>query len=380
MAGAGRPEIRRGGLGTPPSRVRHYAGGGRATLSLFGVSVISSYLRPAHAAPCQPPPLPLARSSSAQAAFYQPLGSQLCVMNTSDVSTSSMLSPAQVHYLSTARPVYYSPRAHLVDWLPDHLLALAVPVIAYWISSIFFHILDISEWKWLDKYRIHESAEVKSRNLVTRAQVIRAVILQQIVQTIIGFFWMEKKLSGELVDHVGNMQRLEPMIARLLSWTVGEKMGARILDHDGALVLYTVYWWAIPTAKFLFGMCVAIHCHPSQDFPLRLILAAQVRYRHMAVFPPPCDAHEPLALQAVSLRAPPAIRPLRVRRVVQPPGGGSRPRHGWHRRCGAPIVHDNARGHAALPRLEPQDSRRSLRIQPTFRPASTYHEQQRRLP
>lgn len=170
-----------------------------------------------------------------------------------------MLSPGQVHYLSTTRPIYYSPRAHLVDWLPDHLLALAVPVIAYWVASILFHILDISEWKWLEKYRIHESAEVKSRNLVTRAQVIRAVILQQIVQTIIGVFWMEQELSGELLDHVAHIQWLEPTVARILSWVLGEKTGARILDRDGALLLYTVYWWAIPSVKFLFGMCVTIH-------------------------------------------------------------------------------------------------------------------------
>ncbi|EPT00939.1 hypothetical protein FOMPIDRAFT_1023496 [Fomitopsis schrenkii] len=177
-------------------------------------------------------------------------------MNASDIPSPSMLSPGQVHYLSTTRPIYYSPRAHLVDWLPDHLLALAVPVIAYWVASILFHILDISEWKWLEKYRIHESAEVKSRNLVTRAQVIRAVILQQIVQTIIGVFWMEQELSGELLDHVAHIQWLEPTVARILSWVLGEKTGARILDRDGALLLYTVYWWAIPSVKFLFGMFV----------------------------------------------------------------------------------------------------------------------------
>ncbi|KAI0726756.1 sphingosine hydroxylase [Fomitopsis betulina] len=176
-------------------------------------------------------------------------------MNISDIAPS-MLSPGQVHYLSTARPFYYSPRAHLIDLLPDHHLALAVPVIAYWAASIFFHILDISQWKWLEKYRLHDSAEVKARNLVTRGQVVRAVFVQQIVQTIIGLFCIQAELSGELLDHVAGMQRLEPAVARILSWVLGEKTGARILDRDGALLLYTVYWWAIPTAKFLFGIFV----------------------------------------------------------------------------------------------------------------------------
>ena len=219
--------------------------------------MISSYFRPAHAAPATHL-LFLVPGAGESSGCAPPVAYQARVMNTSDIPMPSMLSPGQVHYLSTARPIYYSPRAHLVDWLPDHLLALAVPVVAYWISSILFHILDVSEWKWLDKYRLHESAEVKTRNLVTRAQVIRAVILQQIVQTIIGYFWMEKKLSGELVDHLGNMQQLEPTVASILSWTLGDKTGARILDRDGALLLYAVYWWAIPSAKFFFGMYVAI--------------------------------------------------------------------------------------------------------------------------
>ncbi|KAH9933340.1 sphingosine hydroxylase [Fomitopsis serialis] len=166
-------------------------------------------------------------------------------MNSTAAPTLSMLSQAQVHYLSTNRPFYYSPHAHLFDWCPDHMLALAAPVIAYWVSSVFFHILDISEWKWLDKYRIHESAEVKSRNLVTRSEVIRAVVLQQIVQT--------EKPSGALVDHVGAILRLEPTLARILTWTLGEKWahGSRPRRRAAAL---RAYWWANPVARFFFGM------------------------------------------------------------------------------------------------------------------------------
>ncbi|KZT70735.1 hypothetical protein DAEQUDRAFT_688586, partial [Daedalea quercina L-15889] len=177
-------------------------------------------------------------------------------MNYTKAPSPSVLSPAALHYLSTNQPFYYSPRAHLFDWCPDHLFALAIPVIAYWVSSTFFHILDISEWKWLDKYRIHESSEVKSRNLVTRAEVIRAVLLQQVVQTAIGFFWMEQKSSGMLVDHVGNMLQLEPTLAGVLARTLGDKMGARVLDRDGAQLLYATYWWAIPVAKLIFGMFI----------------------------------------------------------------------------------------------------------------------------
>jgi len=166
------------------------------------------------------------------------------------------LNPSQLHYLRTNHPLYYSPKPILVSWLPDHYLALAAPVIAYWVSSLMFHSLDISGWKWLDKYRIHESAEVKSRNLVSRSQVIQAVLLQQVVQTILGFFWMEETVSGADVDHIGAMLRMGPALVHVLKWTLGEKTGGRLLDTDGARLLYAVYWWAIPIAKFIFGMFV----------------------------------------------------------------------------------------------------------------------------
>ncbi|CCM02554.1 uncharacterized protein FIBRA_04657 [Fibroporia radiculosa] len=176
--------------------------------------------------------------------------------NTTVSSYLFTLGPTQQHYLSTAQPFYYSPKAHLLSPLPDNYLALAAPVFTYWASSLFFHVLDISNWHWLEKHRIHESAEVKSRNLATRWQVIRAVLLQQLVQTVLGYLWMGEQVSGAGVDHIGNMMRLGLMLMRVLSLTVGENAGGRILESYGAQLLYAIYWWAIPIAKFFFGMFI----------------------------------------------------------------------------------------------------------------------------
>ncbi|KAI0349400.1 sphingosine hydroxylase [Trametes cingulata] len=170
--------------------------------------------------------------------------------------TPFFLDARQHQYLATHTPFYYTPKTALVSWLPDHLFTLAVPVVAYWGLSIFFHILDTSGWKWLDKYRLHESEEVKSRNLVTRAQVFWAVILQQFVQTALGLWWIEEKPIGADVDHVANMLRLAEPMARAVTWVFGEKTGSHILATQGAEGLYTLYWWAIPSAKFLLGMFI----------------------------------------------------------------------------------------------------------------------------
>ncbi|KAI0793958.1 sphingosine hydroxylase [Fomes fomentarius] len=170
--------------------------------------------------------------------------------------TTTFLDEGQLRYLSTHTPVYYTSEARLWSPLPDHILAVAVPVIGYWISSLVFHVLDISNWKWLDKHRIHDSEEVKSRNLVTRAEVVRAVIFQQIVQTIVGLWWVDEKPTGEQVDHIANMLWLAPTLERVVTWALGQEVGRQLLANRGAEGLYTLYWWAIPAAKFMFGMFI----------------------------------------------------------------------------------------------------------------------------
>ena len=169
-------------------------------------------------------------------------------------ASASFLDASQLQYLSTQHPVYYTPRIELVPGFADNLFALAVPVIAYWVLSLFFHCLDVSNFRWLDRYRIHESEEVKSRNLVTRTHVVLAVVFQHIIQTLIGYWWIEEKPTGGQVDHVANMLQLAPVFGRAVTFVLGEEAGAQLLAHSGADGLYTLYWWAIPIAKFFFGM------------------------------------------------------------------------------------------------------------------------------
>ncbi|KAI0741448.1 sphingosine hydroxylase [Daedaleopsis nitida] len=170
--------------------------------------------------------------------------------------TATFLDASQLRYISTHTPFYYTPNVRLFAGLPDHLFALAVPVLSYWILSIFFHILDISEWKRLDKYRLHESEEVKARNLVTRTEVVRAVIFQQVIQTLMGLWWVEELPTGGEVDHVANMLRMASWLEWLATWVLGEEAGRQLLASRGADGLYTLYWWALPVARFFMGMFI----------------------------------------------------------------------------------------------------------------------------
>lgn len=169
-------------------------------------------------------------------------------------TVSPFISSAQQHYLQSARPFYYRPESALISWLPDHLLSLAAPVVAYWVASAFFHYLDCSSAQWLNAYRIHDSAEVKSRNLASRGQVFRAVVLQHVVQTVMGLWWMEKKPVGDQVDHLAAIASKAPLVVSVLRGLLGAQSGSQLWATYGAAILYNLYWWAIPFSKILFGM------------------------------------------------------------------------------------------------------------------------------
>ena len=69
--------------------------------------------------------------------------------------------------------------------IPDKLSSLLLPLIAYWGFSMFFHLLDTKDY--LPQYRLHTPAEVLKRNRVSRYEVVRDVIVQQIIQTFVGY-------------------------------------------------------------------------------------------------------------------------------------------------------------------------------------------------
>ncbi|KAK9246342.1 fatty acid hydroxylase superfamily-domain-containing protein [Lipomyces tetrasporus] len=72
----------------------------------------------------------------------------------------------------------------LLPFISDKYLSLILTVVIYWVVSIFFHVIDAFDL--LPKYRIHPPEEVSSRNKVTVTEVIRDVLVQQLIQTITG--------------------------------------------------------------------------------------------------------------------------------------------------------------------------------------------------
>ena len=82
-------------------------------------------------------------------------------------------------------PTYeVKPLPSLIPGFPDAVLSLALPIVAYWAVSGIFHLIDV--WDLFPQYRLHTPAEVLKRNHVSRWDVVRDVVIQQIVQTLFG--------------------------------------------------------------------------------------------------------------------------------------------------------------------------------------------------
>lgn len=88
--------------------------------------------------------------------------------------------------LSSPKPpvISLTKQPDLIAGIPDGILAVIAPVVAYWLYSSFFHIIDV--YTLAEKYRIHPSEEEQSRNKASHSDVIQDVILQHVIQTVAG--------------------------------------------------------------------------------------------------------------------------------------------------------------------------------------------------
>ena len=155
-------------------------------------------------------------------------------------------------------PFYYVHRESFVPGIPDRLAAFLITNTVYWVVSIVYHFLDISGWKWLEKYRIQDSEEEKSRNLVTKGKVVRTVAIQQCLQTVFGIccFVVLSPEDGTFSNHAKDLREMAEKITRWVIWFMGEQRGQVFVDKYGSSLTYNMYWWFIPIIQYLIALCV----------------------------------------------------------------------------------------------------------------------------
>jgi len=184
----------------------------------------------------------------------------------------------------------------LIPFISDFYLSLVLPIAAYWIVSLFFHYIDTHDiWP---QYRLHTPAEILKRNHVTRYEVARDVIIQQIIQTIVAAIiglsepeelrgkesyditlWARRiriaqKALPQLLGVLGlnaaaiskNVAGSHPLLAGALAGgkypflTTGLDVasGTPVPAFAGweMLVAKTMYWYAVPAAQFMLAIFI----------------------------------------------------------------------------------------------------------------------------
>lgn len=152
-------------------------------------------------------------------------------------------------------PIYYTPNTQYLSWISDKDLSLLTPVLVYWLASAFFETLDWCSFPFFEKYRIHEPEEVKKRNKVSATKVFWMVVIQQIIQTALGYWALDENeaIHEAMRDHRVALQTYGAYISRAAFIVLGPSNGSKLLRYCGAELTSWVYWWGVPTVQFLWA-------------------------------------------------------------------------------------------------------------------------------
>ncbi|KAI0028130.1 sphingosine hydroxylase [Vararia minispora EC-137] len=168
------------------------------------------------------------------------------------VNITDVLFPPSA--FSSKTPFYFSAAPEYIPGISDHYLSIFAPIVIHWAVAGFFHALDCSEADWIVRHRIHESAEVKSRNRVSRLEVLRAVIFQQVVQMSLAYFWMDS--APHHVEPRAEMSILAGRMYLALGKLVGQGAAYAFMKAGGPDMVWAMYWWIIPVVQFFIAMFV----------------------------------------------------------------------------------------------------------------------------
>lgn len=228
--------------------------------------------------------LPLISSASNTDAIPGP-ATPLFAMNATTMAASGALPPLPAYTLQPLEP--------LIPPIADKYMTLIFPILAYWGLSMIFHMIDV--YDLFPQYRLHTPAEVLKRNHVSRWEVVRDVVIQQVVQTLVGMAiaWNEedqmtgkddynvavwaqrlrlgqqyvpaalalvgldgKKLAGKIMNDVPDVAGFlaggqYPWLAEVVNDTIVPRFAVWEL-----LLAKFIYWVGVPALQFGFAILV----------------------------------------------------------------------------------------------------------------------------
>ena len=207
-------------------------------------------------------------------------------------SSHYTMSSSRLHELPLLPTYELHPLPFLAPPIPDKLLTLLLPIAAYWILSMIFHWIDTKDY--FSQYRLHTPAEVLKRNHVSKWAVIRDVVIQQVIQTVVGIglgmfepddfygkddynvaLWalrirkFQRTIPGSLslvgIDVPGLAEKIAgsyPVLAEAISGGIypfakdlvtlanGQQALVPAFCRWETVVARTLYWYAVPALQF----------------------------------------------------------------------------------------------------------------------------------
>ncbi|KAK9766598.1 Sphingolipid C4-hydroxylase sur2 [Basidiobolus ranarum] len=147
----------------------------------------------------------------------------------------------------------------LLSFVSDKTLSLVSPVAAYWLFSGFFYMMSELRLPFFEKYKIHTPEEEKAKNKVTVKEVMGNVLLQQILQTMVGLLIVAAE-SEDQTDYsftpisvlASQYQEECFQFFNVISLCQLDPSTAYFL----ALVSQFMTWVAIPFARFMVALFV----------------------------------------------------------------------------------------------------------------------------
>lgn len=182
-------------------------------------------------------------------------------------------------------PFYFQAQPTVIPGISDKYLSLALPIAIYWVASLFYHALDTLQLPFTEQFRLHEPEEVTKRNRVGVSRVIFMVVVQQVIQTILGLLLLDDDAVGlqqTFADHPAKILDIATFLRSSTSRLLGpslQPVATKLLfgSQDAISAAWWLYWWAIPTAQFWFAFFVM----DAWQYTLhRLFHESRFLYRH----------------------------------------------------------------------------------------------------
>lgn len=82
--------------------------------------------------------------------------------------------------------------------ISDELLGTFVPILVYWLYSGLYVVL--GSFDKLDNYRLHSRIDEDEKNLVSKGDVVKGVLLQQFFQAIVAILLFAVRTPCFLLD------------------------------------------------------------------------------------------------------------------------------------------------------------------------------------